>query len=79
MIENYKDIEGEYRPTSGDDDYFLVMKTAIFERLTEPERKLFIYYAELGTYAALARELKNSVPTCRRRIKEIVMKLKDYV
>ena len=74
----YKKIEDEYRPTSGDDDYFLVIKERIFTRLTEPERKLFIYYCEIGSYAGLARCFHNSVPTCRKRVRAIVKKLMEY-
>lgn len=78
MIE-YKKIEDEYRPTSGDDDYFLTLKTAIFEELTEAERRLFIYYCEIGSYAGLARYFHNSTPTARKRISDIKLKLKRYV
>ncbi len=74
-----KKIEDEYRPTSGDDDYFLTLKTAIFEELTEVERRLFITYCEIGSYAGLARFYHNSTPTARKRIKEIKAKLKAYV
>lgn len=71
----FERIEDEYRPTPEDDDAVKEMKDRIFNRLTDPERIILIWYAELGTYAALARKFHNSVPTVKKKIEQIRQKL----
>lgn len=76
MIE-WQRIEDEYRPDeTRDDDRMLELKSALFSKLNEVERKIFIYYAELGSYAAVARVWRTSPPTVRKKIEEIKNKLK---
>lgn len=76
MEVNYKKIEAEYLPNEEDDDLIREFKEAMFNELTEPERKLLILYAELGSFAAVSRLLKSSPPTAKRVITEIIDKIK---
>ena len=73
---DYKKIEAEYLPNENDDDLMRELKEAMFTELTEPERKLLIYYAELGSFAAVSRMLKNSPPTAKRVISDIIDKIR---
>lgn len=76
MEVSYKKIEAEYLPNAEDDDLMRELKEAVFNELTEPERKLLILYAELGSFAAVSRLLRSSPPTAKRVITEIIDKIK---
>lgn len=76
MDVDYKKIEAEYLPNDNDDDLMRELKEAIFNELTEPERKLLIYYAEMNSFAAVSRMLHNSPPTAKRVISEIIDKIR---
>lgn len=72
---DYEEYEGDYltdRPE--DDDTMLELRRRI-RNLPLPERKIFIMYAELGTYSEVAKILKCSVPTVSKKIREIREKL----
>lgn len=63
-------------PAAEDDDRLRTIKERIFLRLTEAERRIFLMWVEKGSYAAVARLFKSSPPTVRKRIAEIMEKLK---
>ena len=71
----YSRIEAEYMPNLNDDDLMREIKEDLF-RLSEVERKLLILYCEEGSYAGLARKLHSSEPTAKKRVQEIIYKLK---
>ena len=71
----YSKIEAEYLPNAEDDDLMREIKEDLF-KLSEVERKLLILYCEVGTYAGLARKLHSSEPTAKKRVQEIIYKLK---
>lgn len=76
MQGEYRKIEDEYRPNGDDDDLMLELKEAIFSELTEAERKILIYFCEIGSYAGVARIWGSSPPTVKKRVEEILDKIK---
>ena len=74
---DYKKIINDYLPTEEDDDYMLSLKNKVLQDLTEPEKRVFLLYAELGSYSAVGRQLKCSPPTVRKYIDIIREKLID--
>ena len=73
---DFKSIALDYIPNADDDDLLLELKTAIQTELTEPERRIFLAYLELGSYAAVAREFGVCSVTAKKYIKQIIYKLK---
>lgn len=68
-------LEVEYlQVTEEDDDQMLELKSKI-NGLTQPERIVFLLYAEEGTYTAVAKALKCSNPTVKKYIDKIRQKL----
>lgn len=76
MTAEYKKIEAEYLPNENDDDLMLELKQALFKELTEAERKILIYFCEVGSYAGVARMWGSSPPTVKKRVEEIIDKIK---
>ena len=75
MESEYEKWSAEYEPNDmEDDDRLLEIKTAI-QKLNTIQRKIFLTYVELGTYAATAREFGVSKPTAKRYINEIKKRL----
>lgn len=73
---DYEDIEREYlTPKYDDDDRIREIRERMRTRLTLAERKIMIYYMELGTYTEVAKILHCSVPTVSKKIREIREKL----
>lgn len=72
---DWQKIEADYKPTENDDDRMTALKKAVFTKLTEAERKILIYYCEIGSYAGVARVWRTSPPTVRKKIEEIKRKL----
>lgn len=75
-IPDWQTIERDYLPNAGDDDLLAELKVALFTELTEVERKILLYYCELGSYAAVARIWGSSPPTVKKRLMEIIDKIK---
>lgn len=61
-----------------DDDEMMLIKEAI-KSLNTVQRKIFLTYAETGTYTATAKEFGVSIPTVCSYIKKIRNKLIEYV
>ena len=73
---DYDEIEREYlTPRDEDDDRIREIRERLKTRLTLAERKIMIYYMELGTYTEVAKILHCSVPTVSKKIREIREKL----
>ena len=73
---DYDEIEREYlTPKYDDDDRIREIRERMRTRLTLAERKIMIYYMELGTYTEVAKILHCSVPTVSKKIREIREKL----
>lgn len=72
---DYKKIEQYYLPTEEDDDFMLELKNKVYS-LTEPEKRVFLLYTELGSYSAVGRELNCSAPTVKKYIDLIRDKIK---
>lgn len=73
---DYEDIEREYlTPKYDDDDRIREIRERMRTRLTLAERKIMIYYMELGTYTEVAKILHCSVPTVSKKIREIKAKI----
>lgn len=64
---NYEDVEREYLSDYDDDDRMLTIKEAI-RALPQGQKALFFLYADIGTYAGVARLLKCSATTVRKSI-----------
>ena len=74
MESDYEKWKDEYLPTMDDDDKMAHIKEVV-DSLTSIQKKIFLTYCEIGTYAGTAREFKVCVPTVKRyinRIKEII-------
>lgn len=73
---DFKMLEEEYfGVTPEDDDYVSEVKRSVFTELNEGERRILVLYAEMGTYAAVAKELGCSPGTIKNKIKVIQWKL----
>lgn len=72
---DYNKIKYDYLPTEYDDDDMVELKNKVYQ-LTEPERRVLLLYAELGSYSAVGRQLKCSAPTVRKYIDIIRDKIK---
>ena len=68
-------IEQEYFPTLEDDDRMLELKNKLF-KLTEAERRIFLIYLDEGTYAGVAKFFGVCNITAKKKVKEIIDKLK---
>lgn len=67
----------DYEPnTDKDDDKMLHIKEAV-DSLNTLQKKIFLTYCELGSYAALARYYKVSKPTAKKYIQQIRDKIYD--
>lgn len=76
MMENFEKWAEEYLPNDMvDDDLMLGIKEAV-QRLNTIQKKIFLTYVELGSYAATGREFGVSTPTAKKYINEIKSKLK---
>lgn len=65
----------EYEPDNLiDDDHMLHIKEAV-DTLPFIQKKIFLTYVELGSYAALAREFGVSTPTAKKYIETIREKI----
>lgn len=65
----------DYEPDKEkDDDHMLHIKEAV-DALPYLEKKIFLTYTELGSYAALAREYGVSKPTAKKYIEQIREKI----
>lgn len=71
---NREDIEEYITITEEDDDVMVDIKTRLRE-LKPMERKIFLTYTELGTFAATAREFNVSPPTIKTYINNIKEKI----
>lgn len=75
MEVSFNRIEQEYQPTLEDDDRMLGIKEKLF-KLTEAERRIFLIYLDEGTYTGVAKFFGVSPPTSKKKIKNIIEKLK---
>lgn len=67
----------EYTPNIlEDEEHMYLMKKAIME-LPLAEKNIMLMYLEFGTYVDVARVLRVSTPTCKKRIVEIIEKIKN--
>lgn len=60
----------DYALTMEDDDRMAKIKEAVFA-LNSIQRKIFLTYVEIGTYAGTAKEYGVSVPTIKKYLKKI--------
>lgn len=76
-------VLSEYAPTddvmSEDDTLTRNLKTVIYRRLDETERRIILAYAELGSIRDTARLFRVSPTTIWLRIQQIRNKIKDYL
>lgn len=72
---DYALLKEDYLPNENDDDLTLSIKRKI-QKLTEPEKRIFLLYAELGAYSKVAKIMKCSSPTVHKYIDIIREKLK---
>lgn len=71
MESSYEKWKGEYLPNDmEDDDKMLHIKEAV-DSLNSIQKKIFLTYVELGSYAATAREFKVCASTAKKYIKQI--------
>ena len=69
-IKTIDTYDEDYAITADDDDEMYKLKTAIFA-LPAIQRKIFLAYTDIGTYAGTAREFGVSVPTMKKYLKII--------
>ena len=73
-------IEDEYLiHNEEEDDELYWMKEALTKALTPLERKIYITYLEMETYAATAKSFNVSVPTCSKYINNLKNKIIAYI
>lgn len=73
-------IEEEYLIHNEDeDDELYLMKEALKYALNPLERKIFITYTELGTYADTAKAFNVSIPTVSKYVGGLRQKIAEYV
>ena len=61
---------------NNDDEDIADLKRIITYELTDPERRMIIFYAECGSLRTLAKKIGVSVSTAQNEIKKIQMKVK---
>lgn len=71
---DYDLIKKDYEINDEDDDRLYRIKTALAE-LRPMERKIFLVYTELGSFAAVARQFNVSAPTAKTYINNIKDKI----
>lgn len=78
---NYDLIKADYEADElNDEELVFQIKTAL-KNLTPVERKIFLTYTEVGSYAATAREFNVSAPTAKtyvQAVKDKILKLMNY-
>lgn len=73
-------IEEEYLIHNEDeDDELYYYKEALKKALNPLERKIYITYLEMETYAATAKAFKVSIPTVSKYINNLKSKIIDYI
>lgn len=73
-------IEEEYLiHNENEDDEMYLLKEALRYALNPVERKIFITYMELETYAATAKAFNVSIPTVSKYIGGLRQKIAEYV
>ena len=78
MKMEYSQWKKDYLPNDGDDDRMLRIKTVV-DGLNSVQKKIFLTYVELGSYAAVGREYGVSTPTARTYIREIREKIMEQL
>lgn len=73
---DYHLIKEDYMPNDNDDDEIRKIKEALLT-LNGLELKIWLTYAELGSYAAVGREYGVSTPTARTYLRQIRDKIMD--
>lgn len=72
MENDYEKWAPEYEPNEfEDDDKMLHIKEAVWNGLNTIQKKIFLTYCEIGTYAGTAREFGVCVPTVKKYLKHI--------
>lgn len=71
---DYNLIKTDYEINGDEDDEMYRLKEAI-AKLTPVERKIFLTYAELGSYAQTARQFNVSAPTAKTYINNVKDKI----
>lgn len=70
----------EYKPDNSlfteEDEHINKLKNIIYS-LTEPEKRIILLYAELGTFRKLGKELGVSTSSAYLKIKDIRNKIKS--
>lgn len=69
-------IKEEYFLPAFEDDDKMTRIKEVLRGLSLAEQNIFVIYCEEGTYAGLARNLKCSLPTARKRLNLIIEKIK---
>lgn len=70
MENEYDKWKVDYLPTPDDDDEMVAIKDAV-DSLNSIQKKIWLTYTELGSYAAVGRTFKVSTPTARKYLIEI--------
>lgn len=70
-------LKQDYQETMEDDDTMATIKKAVFS-LSEPEQRVLLLYAELGSYAAVAKQCNVSAPTTKKYLKTVIDKILKY-
>lgn len=71
----FKRVLEEYKPDRFNDDEYMYLIKGVIRRLSEAEMDMFIYYAEAGTYKAVAKRYNMTYEDATLRIKEIRKKI----
>ena len=70
-MENYDKWKDEYLPNEMEDDDMMYKLKSAIDKLNSIQKKIFLTYTELGTYAAVAREFNVCTLTAKTYIKQI--------
>ena len=75
MKERFEQYEGDYVTITPDDDDCVSSIKEELKRLTLAERTIYLMWLNLGTYSAVAKVLKCSVPTISKKCRAISEKI----
>ena len=74
-----KIFEDDYIPNTMEDDEMIYRIKQAVQDLKPVERKIFLTYVEGGTYTAVAKTYKVSVPTAKNYTLHVINKILEMI
>lgn len=79
MESDYGKWKDEYLPNDIEDDDMMYRVKEAVDGLNSVQKKIFLTYTELGSYAAVGREFGVSTPTAKKYIERIKAIIKENI